>query len=119
MKKILVIDHDEAITDVISRCLSSKYNIVTENSGKRALEVIKNTDLDLIIADMMMPDVDGIALLTFMKKMRMKTPVLVMSGHPIGTEFFQAAAILGAVETLQKPFTLEALILVVEKALGE
>jgi len=119
MKKILVVDHDKAITDIIRRCLSKKYNIETENSGRKALEIIQNIDFDLIISDVMMPDVDGIALLSFMKKTRITTPVLIMSGHPIGTQFFQAATILGAVETLQKPFTIEALTLAVEKVLGE
>ena len=119
MKKILVIDDDEAITDIIRRCLSGRYEIVTENSGAKALELIKASEFDLIIADIIMPEVDGIGILAYMKKARMTTPVLIMSGHPVGEQFFDAAILLGAVKAVEKPFTMKALMQAVEKILGQ
>lgn len=119
MKKILVIDDNVDITDIIKRCLAGRYDIVTENSGEKALELIRTTGFDLIILDVIMPDIDGIEMLAYMQKAKITTPVLVMSGHPIGERFFKAATILGAVQTLHKPFTMEELILAVEKALGK
>ena len=110
MKTILVIDDEKVITDIIQKILSKKYKVITENDGKQALKTIKNTDLDLIIADMIMPDVDGIALISHMKKTKTQTPILIMSGDPIGRKFLEAASILGAVERLYKKEAIKILL---------
>ena len=119
MKTILVVDDEKTITDVIRTYLIESYKIVCENSGRKALEIIEKTDLDLVITDMVMPEVDGIALLSFVKKTRRMIPVLIMSGDPIGLQFLSVASMLGAAEKLCKPFTKETILLAVEKAIGK
>ena len=117
MKTILVVDDEKAVTDIVKKLLSDRYTVITENDGKRALATIESTDIDLIISDMIMPDVDGIALISFLKKTGKRIPVLIMSGDPIGRKFLEAASILGATERLTKPFTRQELLQGVEKAL--
>lgn len=117
MKTLLVVDDERAVTDVIKKLLSDRYNVVTENDGRNALQIIESTALDLIISDMIMPDVDGIELISHIRKRGIRTPVLIMSGNPLGQKFLEAASILGATERLTKPFSRDQLIESVERAL--
>jgi DNA-binding NtrC family response regulator len=117
MKKILVIDDESLITSLMYKQLQDKYDVITENSGRKALETIKNNAIDLIITDVIMPDFDGIHLLFSVMRDRKPVPVIVMSGDPVGRKFLYAAHNLGAVGVLTKPFTRETLLSVVGRAL--
>lgn len=63
MKKILAIDDQEDITYSIQRILSSKYDVVVCNNGKDAIEKLSKDKFDLILLDLMMPEMDGWAVL--------------------------------------------------------
>ena len=117
MKKILIVDDDIQITDLIKRILEKRYSVITANSGTKATEMMRSTNLDLVITDMVMPDKDGIQILQLNRKSEKQIPIIIMSGHPVGKKFLDTSSLLGAVGSLSKPFTLESLLLAVEKAL--
>ena len=117
MKTILVVDDEVIITKIIGNALKARYDVTTTNSGTQALEIMESTRLDLVIADMAMPDTDGIEILQYNRRRKDPIPIVIMSGNPIGRKFLHASSILGAVGTLDKPFTIEELFETVEKAL--
>ncbi len=58
-KTVLVVDDDFAIRELISMALEREYNIIKAESGKEALETLKSKKPDIVILDIMMPEIDG------------------------------------------------------------
>ena len=111
IKKILVIDDEESITDLIDSMLTAQgYEVVIAHDGRQGLASYKNEKPDLIITDIIMPDLEGIELVRILRKIDKELPVIVMSGDPTGKQFLKTASLLGAHSTLQKPFSIEELI---------
>jgi len=122
-KKILVIDDDPLVIRSIDKYLKSHgYNIETAQSGKEALEKIKNSDFDLIISDIRMPGMDGIETLKEIRESSLrhnkeKVPAIIITGYAGGDEVYRKAGELGIVECIYKPFELDEFIEVIRKSL--
>ena len=82
MVKILVVDDDEDILNAISYFLKSKkYNVITSSSGNDALNKLKENSIDLILLDLMMPELSGFQLCLILKndyKFR-KIPIIIIT----------------------------------------
>ena len=115
--KILIIDDEEVVRDVLSEILSKQgYIVETSCDGCQALEVIGKQKFDLILADLKMPGLDGIALLDQIARMRTKIATIIMTGH--GTvETALAAMKKGAYDYITKPFKVEDILQTVRRAL--
>ena len=86
-KTILVVDDQETILSSVSAFLNAgKYNVITANSGKLALQKSKDYkgDIHLLLTDFQMPEMDGIQLATAMSIDRPQLKVLMMSGFTGG-----------------------------------
>ncbi len=110
-KKILVVDDDNDLRTVLTDALTKRGFFVTEASGgTRGLELVKNNVYQLILSDVVMPDMDGIEFLRSIKKVRSDQKVILMSGNMVGQQFFKAAQILGAEYSLEKPFSIQEML---------
>ncbi len=115
IKKILVVDDEESITDIIKIMLSAKgYEVIIANNGKQGLDLYREKKPDLVITDIIMPDMEGIEFLKILKKENKNLPVIVMSGHPTGKQFLNISRFLGAHSYLQKPFSSSELITLID-----
>jgi DNA-binding NtrC family response regulator len=115
MPVILVIEDEEKYRRVISLHLSSSgYSVKAAGTAEDGLKVA--AEADLVLTDLKLPGMDGLALLEQLRAQNMLTPVIVMSAF--GTvEIAVEAMKKGAVDFLPKPFSLDHLSVVVEKAL--
>ncbi len=115
MSVILVIEDEEKYRRVISLHLSSTgYEVKAAGSAEEGLK--HAADADLVLTDLKLPGMDGLAFLEQLRAQNMLTPVVVMSAF--GTvEIAVEAMKKGAVDFLPKPFSLDHLSVVVEKAL--
>ena len=111
MCHILAIDDEKAILDMLKRALVLfGFCVEVAETGQEGIEKFKNTDFDLVVTDILMPGVDGISVLNFIRKSdRPDTPVIGISGTPWLLENKEFDMVL------QKPFTLQTLIDSVEK----
>ncbi len=110
---ILVVDDDTDIIEIISLYLvSSGYTVYTANKGKKALEIIENTHLDLIILDIMLPDFDGTRLCEEIRKV-LYCPIIFISCVD-EEEYILRALKLGGDDYITKPFNSKELIARVE-----
>ena len=66
-KNILVVEDNKELLDLISRLLSCSFNVTTATDGLKAMEIIQETEIDIIISDIMMPNVDGIKFTKWLK----------------------------------------------------
>jgi DNA-binding response OmpR family regulator len=99
---ILVIDNDPSTAAVFKKLLETKgYNVLTTNSSKESLEIVGRVMLDLIILDLLMPELDGWELCRTIREMT-RTPILIISAIE-SSEIITKTLNLGADDYLVKP----------------
>jgi two-component system response regulator ResD len=99
---ILVIDNDPSTAEVFKKLLTSKdYHVLTTNSSKESLDIVQRVMLDLIILDLLMPEMDGWQLCTAIREMT-RTPILIISAIE-SSEIITKTLNLGADDYLVKP----------------
>jgi len=114
---ILIVDDDESIRDMLSIVLKDEnYNVLTAEDGKKALILMKKNTVHLVISDIKMPDMDGIELLNEIKKRNDKLPVIMITGYASTNDAIEAMKI-GAEQYITKPFNIDELKVVIEKAI--
>jgi len=117
MEKILLIDDDEALIHFLTRFFQRKRCAVTAClSGREAIDVISKENFDLILLDYKMPDFNGLDVLTEIRKVEAKTPVILMTAYGT-TDLAIEAMKRGAYDYLVKPFEHKDLTHVVGEAL--
>jgi len=116
-ENILVVDDEEAIREVVSTMLESKgYRCTVAHNGRAAQDHIKRTTPDLILSDMIMPEMDGIKLLEWVREFDPDVPVIMVTAiHDISTAL--EAIRRGAYDYILKPFEKDQLFLGVGRAL--
>lgn len=106
---ILIIDDEEVIINAISMIAKfNEYTTVSATNPKDALRLLEETSFNLIITDIMMPEMDGFQFLDIVNKMKIKTPVIMTTGYSTLENAVQALH-NGAIAFVPKPFTLEEL----------
>jgi|OpeIllAssembly_1097287.scaffolds.fasta_scaffold02219_2 two-component system, NtrC family, response regulator len=117
METILIVDDEKNYLLVLSAVLEEEgFEVLTAVSGLEALEILKSSDVDLVLTDMKMPGMDGIALLEQVKTRDPELPVIMMTAHGTVDKAVEAMQ-KGAYTYVLKPFENERLILYVKKAL--
>ena len=114
---ILVVDDDPDSRDILKRFLiPTEYKVETVKNGKEAVERLKCANFDLVLTDFEMPEMDGLALLSFVKSRYPDIPVILVTGRASGKTKKEALEI-GAEGVLSKPFTGDQLLAIVSEAL--
>ncbi len=117
IESILVVDDEEAIREVVSTMLESRgYRCTAVSNGRAAQEVVRKETPDLVLSDMIMPEMDGIKLLSWMREHDPEVPVIMVTAiHDISTAL--EAIRRGAYDYILKPFEKDQLYLGVGRAL--
>ena len=121
MENILVVDDEEAIREVVSTMLESKgYHCMTVPNGRAAQEQVKRATPDLILSDMIMPEMDGLGLLRAVRghPAVRKLPFILITGRG-DRELVVTAAQAGVNNYLVKPFTEAMLRQKMEEVMGK
>ena len=102
--RVLLVEDDDAMSDSIELMLKSEGMVVdTTDLGEDGLEIGKLYDYDIILLDLMLPDIDGYEVLRRLRDARVETPVLILSGLT-ETEDKVKGLGFGADDYLTKPF---------------
>jgi CheY-like chemotaxis protein len=120
--RVLVVDDDAANRDVYAALLAREgFLVVSAADGREALTHLQRQAFDLLVTDMLMPNVDGVQLLDAVRQMARKPKVIAISGggrYLGATQTLALARKLGAAATLVKPFTREQLLASVAEVLA-
>lgn len=114
---ILCVDDDPGVTELLRDTLGAVgFKVVSAASVFEGIEIARTTKLDLIILDVLLPDVDGFCFLELVKETpNHKTPVIMASG--CGTEDARNLATQrGAVAYLKKPYQIQQLLSLIQWA---
>jgi two-component system NtrC family response regulator len=118
METILIVDDEKNYPLILSAVLQDAgFETLMANSGSEALQILENSDVDLILTDMKMPMMDGIELLERIKTKDPELPVIMMTAHGTVEKAVEAMQ-KGAYNYILKPFDNEQLILYVNKAMA-
>ncbi len=117
--RILIVDDDPALLEALPRALQLRLDgigIDTSETAADALERIREEDYDAIVTDIKMPGMDGLALLDEIRKVRPKTPTLLITGH--GEHDLAVQALRGgAYDFVQKPIDRDYFVASLERAI--
>lgn len=117
---VLIVDDEEALVRSLSYALRAEgMRISAANSGEAALELLsgEHTDIDIVLLDLGLPGIDGIATLEGLRQRHAHLPVIMISAHGDTRAAVQAVK-SGATDYLTKPFELDELLAVIATTLA-
>ena len=114
---ILLVEDEEALHETLKMNLGLEgYDVVSAYTGQQALEKLDGEYFDLVLLDIMLPEIDGIGVLETMRIKKIDSPVLILSARNSTNDRILGLK-KGADDYLTKPFALEELLLRIEKLL--
>lgn len=118
MARVLIAEDDTAVREFVSRALAhSGHEVATASDGLEALDVLDGTSFDLLVTDIVMPNLDGIALALKVAKDYPLMPVLLMTGYAAERQRAHNLDVL-IHDVITKPFTLNEICEAAEEALA-
>jgi CheY-like chemotaxis protein len=121
MKNILLIDDDLEFSAAVCAVLRrAGYEVVHAANGRKGLVLYLKTRFDLVVSDILMPDVDGVEVILALRKLDAQLPIIAMSGGGLvqPQTYMKIARACGGNAFLTKPFDPAALIEQVTRAIG-
>jgi putative nucleotidyltransferase with HDIG domain len=115
--RILIADDEEAIREVVATLLEAQgYQCATVGNGRQALDLLSNQPVDLVLSDMVMPEMDGLQLLSWLRTHDRDIPVIMVTAmHDVSTAL--EAMRRGAYDYILKPFERDQLLMGVRRGL--
>ena len=120
MNKILLVEDDIPFAETVRKSLTlSGYDVTHARDGQAALRLYDPQTIQLVLTDLIMPDVDGMELIVKLQRRDPAVRIIAMTGGGrCGPDtYLPIAARLGAVKTLAKPFPIAVLVAAVEECL--
>jgi excisionase family DNA binding protein len=118
-RRILVVDDEASIRDLLSKTLAlADYDVDTAPDGRSALERLRLYPYDLLIVDLKMPGIDGLAVVREAKRLNADLPVIIITGYSTESAAIEALN-LGVTSYLTKPFKVSQVLANAAKAMGE
>lgn len=117
IKNVLIVDDDPDVLNMLERMLKNlEYNTFIAANGEIAIDVIHENKIDVVVSDLVMPEMDGMELLKRVKSQKRDIPFVMITGHPT-IETAVEAIKKGAYDYLTKPFQVEEVQIKIDRAL--
>ena len=117
--RILIVDDEASIRDLLAKTLAlAEYDVDTAADGRSALERLRLYHYDLLIADLKMPGIDGLAVIREAKRLNTGLPVIIITGYSTESAAIDAVN-LGVAGYLTKPFRVPQVLAAAARAIGE
>ncbi len=113
---ILVVDDERGVRQSFNMVLKNKYHVLLAGTGEKAVDILQKNSIDLILLDILLPDIDGIDLLKKFKKTEPNTEIIMITAvNDLRTAV--KAIKLGAYEYIIKPFMVDEVLTLIRRAL--
>ena len=117
-RRVLVVDDESSMRELMSKILAlGNYDVDTAPDGSVALDRMRASSYDLLVADLKMPGMDGLTLLRHAKRLRADLPVIIITGFSTESTAIEALN-LRAAKYLKKPFGIPQVLEAAAEALG-
>ncbi len=116
--RILIVDDERDMLTLLKRIITEKteHDVIVQHNPQKAVEIIEQEPFDLVITDLKMPKMDGIALLEEAKRIQPSAAVIMMTAYAT-IETAVEATRKGAFDYITKPFRKERILLTIRRAL--
>jgi CheY-like chemotaxis protein len=119
MARVLVIDDERLVRGIVRQMLTTDgHEVVEAADGAEGVACIRVCAPQLVIADIVMPNTEGLETLSVLRREAPDLPILVMSGNENALLYLQMAELLGAHAALRKPFSVVELLGAVDRLLS-
>jgi len=116
--QVLIVDDSVMLINYLEDAFvnyKNKFHTIFANDGLEAIEILKNSDISLVVTDLQMPRIDGLGLLAYTNKYHPSIPCIVMSAH--GSPSVRETIQPDILQFIEKPFSAEALAKIILAAL--
>ncbi len=111
MKRVLLVDDDQAVLQIVSRWLShyqETFTIITAEHGREALDILLRQPVDVVVTDLQMPVMDGFELIAHLLSEQMSVPIIIMTAMVVSAVENRLQGV-GAFPVIRKPLSVTAL----------
>lgn len=113
---ILVVDDERGVRESFNMVLKDEYDVLLAENGQQAIDIFINNPVDLILLDILLPDIDGVELLEKLKEIDVNTEIVMVTAvNEIQTAV--KAIKMGAYEYVIKPFDVDDVLTIIHRAL--
>lgn len=122
MASILIIDDEPLMQDMLFQMLNQEsWQVTVAKTSTSAMELIKTQDFDLIITDIIMPDVEGFEIIMFLTEEKPDIPIIAISGGAriSPTSYLKIAEKMGARFVFEKPFKKDEFLNAIKECLAK
>jgi len=122
MARILLIDDDDSVRTVLRLTLIHfGHTVIEARDGREGLALFAHADADLVITDIVMPEVEGLEVLMTLRERKPPVKIIAMSGggRVSAADYLHAAKLMGAASVLSKPFSNQALMAAIDDVLAD
>lgn len=113
---ILVVDDEHGVRQSFNMVLKDKYDVLIACTGEEAIDIFRKNSIDLILLDILLPDINGIDLLKKLKEMDPNTEIIMVTAVK-EIQIAVKAIKMGAYEYIVKPFVVDDVLIVIDRAL--
>jgi CheY-like chemotaxis protein/nitrogen-specific signal transduction histidine kinase len=118
-RSVLVVDDDPQIRDLLRTVFESNgYTVHAAGDGKQALAMVKGLRPDIVVTDIVMPEMEGIELIRLMRQVARDVRIIAMSGSGEDSPYLKGASLLGADAAVAKPLEIDSLLATVQELLA-
>ncbi|MBA7674274.1 Alkaline phosphatase synthesis transcriptional regulatory protein PhoP [subsurface metagenome] len=120
-KTILIADDEETVRSLVKRLLGKTYKVLEADNGEEAVKVAVNQKPDLILMDILMPQMDGLTACYAIKRNQAtkEIPVVMLTAVDYELNRKLSQDVMGAQDYITKPFNSEALMSMIAKCLND
>lgn len=116
LTRVFLIDDEKLFVESLTKVLRKRQMVIrSTHSGAEAIDILSSEIFDVIVLDIKMPGMDGVATLKAIRDKGITTPVIILTGH-MDIERVTEVLKLGATEFLLKPCGVETLVCAIENA---
>lgn len=114
---ILAVDDEENIRNLITYTFEPyDFEVITAENGKSAITILEHNPVDVIITDLLMPSMTGLALIREMKKRKSSIPIIIITAYG-NTDMVKEIIAEGVFRLIEKPLDFETLVPIVNDAI--
>ena len=114
---ILAVDDEEPIRNLITYTFEPhNLEVITAENGKSAITILEHNPVDVIITDLLMPSMTGLALIREMKKRKSSIPIIIITAYG-NTEMVKEIIAEGVFRLIEKPLDFDVLVPIVQEAI--
>jgi two-component system response regulator AtoC len=114
-RRVLIVDDEASVRESLRMVLKGQYELLTADSGNSALDLVTAEPVDVVLLDILMPGLDGLEVLERIKERAVAAPVIMLTATKT-VKTAVTAMKLGAFDYVTKPFDIEELQLIVDRA---